>query len=177
MPICLHRYTFLQCYLFLFFDEPSSSQISSVLTKLFLCLLLNFTHGNNHGFFYFWGSKTLAEHYILTVQWLLLSSSFLFFFPFFFFQKKFPRSSHCWKETFAWNYLEHWCEFNIWQNVMVEASTMVIWCCESVMFLFFLKIKIALAWTAKIAHGSQNRAVGLWFVWVPAFFAWSGFWC
>ena len=79
MPICLHRYTFLQCCLFLFFDEPSSSQISSVLTKLFLCLLLSFTHGNNHGFFFFW-SKTLAEHYIVTVQWLLLSS-----FPFFFF--------------------------------------------------------------------------------------------
>ena len=78
MPICLHRYTFLQCYLFLFFDEPSSSQISSVLTKLFLCLLLSFTHGNNHGFFF--GSKTLAEHYIVTVQWLLLSSSSSFFF-------------------------------------------------------------------------------------------------
>ena len=32
-------------------------------------------------FFFFFGlSKTLAEHYIVTVQWLLLSSSFLFSF-------------------------------------------------------------------------------------------------
>ena len=80
MPSCLHRYKFLQCSLFLFFDEPSSSQISSVLTKLFLCLLLSFTHGKQSWFFFFFGSKTLAEHYIVTVQWLLLSSSFLFSF-------------------------------------------------------------------------------------------------
>ena len=31
-------------------------------------------------FFFFGLSKTLAEHYIVTVQWLLLSSSFLFSF-------------------------------------------------------------------------------------------------
>ena len=39
-------------------------------------------HRNNHGFFFFFFclSKTLAEHYIVTVQWLLLSSSFLFSF-------------------------------------------------------------------------------------------------
>ena len=124
---------------------------------------------------FFFGSKTLAEHYIVTVQWLILSSSsfffwvknscralhchcavaapFFFLFFFFFWSKKFHRSSHCWNEIFAWNYPEHWCEFNIWQNVMVEASTMVIWCCESVMFLFFL-IKIALNWTTRTAHDS-----------------------
>ena len=147
MPICLHRYTFLQCYLFLFFDEPSSSQISSVLTKLFLCLLLSFTHGNNHGFFL--GQKLLQS---ITLS-LCSGCSFLLPLLFFFWSKKFHRSSHCWNEIFAWNYPEHWCEFNIWQNVMVEASTIVIWCCESVMFLFFL-IKIALSWTTRTAHDS-----------------------
>ena len=151
--IILHHYLFLSFFLFtniLNFSHPhvsstfplslfwwtlfslSSSQISSILTKLFLCLLLSLTHENNHDFIF--GSKTLAEHCIVTVLWMLLSSSsFLFFF---FCQKKFRRSTHCWKEIFAWNYPEHWCEFNIWQNVMVEPSTMVIWCCESVMFLF-----------------------------------------
>ena len=75
----------------------SSSQISSILTKLFLCLLLSLTHENNHDFIF--GSKTLAEHCIVTVQWMLLSSSsFLFFF---FCQKKFRRSTHCRKEIFT----------------------------------------------------------------------------
>ena len=75
----------------------SSSQISSILTKLFLCLLLSLTHENNHDFIF--GSKTVAEHCIVTVQWMLLSSSsFLFFF---FCQKKFRRSTHCRKEIFT----------------------------------------------------------------------------
>ena len=60
---------------------------------------------------------------------------------------------------FAWNYIEHWCEFNVWQNLMVEASTIVIWCCESIIFLFLVLIKIALTWTMKIVHSFQTWAV------------------
>ena len=181
MPSCLYHYMFFQSSLFPFFDEPSSlfilhkspqssqnsSSASFSISLTEIIMVFSFFLGVKNS------CRALHSHRAMVAPFFFFS----FFFPFFFCQKKFPRSSHCWKETFAWNYLEHWCEFNIWQNVMVEASTMVIWCCESVMFLFFLKIKIALAWTAKIAHGSQNRAVGLWFVWVPAFFAWSGFWC
>ena len=161
MPLLLSR-CHLVAYTGTCFFVPSFSSLMNPLhsffftsllslTKLFLYLLLSFTHRNNHGFFFFW-SKTLAEHYIVTAQWLLLSS-FPFFFFFFFCQKKVHRSSHCRKEIFTWNYLEHWCKFNVWQNVMVEASTMVIWCCESIMFLFFL-IKIALIWNARITHSS-----------------------
>ena len=64
-PQCLVAYTATS-----FFSVPSfpflmtlftlySSQISLVLTKLFLCLLLSFTHGNNHGFFL--GQKLLQS--------------------------------------------------------------------------------------------------------------------
>ena len=152
-----------------FFSVPSFSFLMNPLHPLFFTNLLSphktlplppsQFHLRKQSWFFFLGSKTLAEHYIVTMQWLLLSSSFIYLF----FQKKFHRSSHCRIEIFAWNYPEHWCEFNVWQNVMVEASTMV--------------IKIALTWTARTAHGSQNRAVGPQFVRVPAFFAWSGFWC
>ena len=156
---CLVAYTFLQCSLFLSFDEPSSlfllhkspqsSQNSSSLSL---------THGNNHVFFFFFLSKNLAEHCIVTVQWPVAAPFFFFFFFFFFYfcQKNFAEALICWKEIFAWNYPEHWCEYNVWQNVMVEASTMVIWCCEFVMFLFFILIKIALTWTMKTVHGSQT---------------------
>ena len=131
MPSCLHvssrnSFSFLMNTLLSFF-------FTNLLNphKTLPLLLFSLTHGNNHGFFFFW-SKTLEEHGIVTVQWLLLSSSS------FFGQKKFRKSTHCQKEIFTWNYPKHWCEFNVWQNVMIEALTMVIWCCESVMFLFFL---------------------------------------
>ena len=83
MPSCLHRYTFLQCSLFPFFDEPSSlfilhkspqssqnSSSASFSVSLMETIMV---------FFFFFGSKTLAEHYIVTVQWLLLYSSSFFF--------------------------------------------------------------------------------------------------
>ena len=92
-------------------------------------------------FFFFWvknSCRALHCHRAMVAPFFFFSFFSSLFFFFLVVKKKFPRSSHCWKEIFAWNYLEHWCEFNIWQNVMVEASTMVIWCCESVMFLFFL---------------------------------------
>ena len=169
LPSCLHWYTFLQCSLFLFFDEPSS-QVSSVSqNSSSTSFSVSLTETIMVFFFLVKNScRALHCHYAVATS---------FFFSFLFFcQKKFHRSSHCRKEIFAWNYSEHWCEFNIWQNVMVEASTMVIWCCESIMFLLFL-IKIALTWTARTAHGSQNQAVGPRFVRVPAIFAWSSFWC
>ena len=85
-------------------------------------------------FFFFLGQKLLQS---ITLSPCSGCSFLLLFFSFFFLcQKKFRRSSHCQKENFVWNYPEHWCEFNIWQNVMVEASTMVIWCCEFVIFFF-----------------------------------------
>ena len=87
-----------------------------------------------------------------------------FFFSFFLFcQKKFCRSSHRQKENFGWNYPKHWCEFNVWQNVMVEASTMVIWCCESVIFFFF-KIKIALIWTTRTGRSDRGSYESLLFL-------------
>ena len=80
---CLVAYTFLQYSLFLFFNKPSSlfllhkspqssqnSSSASFSVSLMETIMV----------FFFLGSKTLAEHCIVTVQWLLLSSSFLFFF-------------------------------------------------------------------------------------------------
>ena len=79
MPSCLHCYTFLQCSIFLFLDEPSSlfilhkspqssqkSSSASFSVSLTETIMV---------FFFFLGSKNLAKHYIVTVQWLLLSSS------------------------------------------------------------------------------------------------------
>ena len=120
MPSCLHRYKFLQCSLFPFFDEPSSlfilhkspqssqnSSSASFSVSLMETIMVFFWVKNScralhcHRamaapffflfFFFFFGSKTLAGHYIVTVQWLLLSSSSSFFF----WSKKFHRSSHC----------------------------------------------------------------------------------
>ena len=133
---CLVAYTFLQYSLFLFFDKPSSlfllhkspqssqnSSSASFSVSLMETIMV----------FFFFGVKNSCR--ALHCHRAVAAPFFLFSF-FFFCQKKFRRSTHCWKEIFAWNYPEHWCEFNVWQNVMVEPSTMVIWCCESVMFLF-----------------------------------------
>ena len=80
---CLVAYTFLQYSLFLFFDKPSSlfllhkspqssqnSSSASFSVSLMETIMV----------FFFWGSKTLAEHCIVIVQWLPLSSYFHFFF-------------------------------------------------------------------------------------------------
>ena len=81
---CLVAYTFLQYSLFLFFDKPSSlfllhkspqssqnSSSASFSVSLMETIMV---------FFFFFGSKTLAEHCIVIVQWLPLSSYFHFFF-------------------------------------------------------------------------------------------------
>ena len=146
MPSWLHRYTFLQCSIFLFLDEPSSlfilhkspqssqnsSSASFSISLTEIIMVFSFFLGVKNS------CRALHCHRAMVAPFFFFSFFSSLFFFFLVVKKKFPRSSHCWKEIFAWNYLEHWCEFNIWQNVMVEASTMVIWCCESVMFLFFL---------------------------------------
>ena len=141
--------------------------------KLFLNLL-SFTHGNNHGFFlsFFCLSKTLAKHYTVTVQWLLLSSSFLFFF---FLSKKIPQKlslpkrKFCLKLSRTLMWVQRLTECYGWS---FNNGDLVLWVCN-----FFFLIKIALIWTTRIAHGSQNLAIGPRFVRVPAFFACSNFWC
>ena len=130
MPSCLHISSVFPLSLS-WWTLFSLSSSQNLLTKLFISLLLSLTHGNNHGFF-FWCQK-LLQSIVLS-----LCSGCSFLLLLLLVKKKFRRSIHCRKEIFAWNYPEHWCEFNVWQNILVEASTMVIWCCESVMFLFFL---------------------------------------
>ena len=129
MPSCLHvssgnSFSFLMNTLLSFFFTNLLSP-----HKTLPLLLLSLTHGNNHGFF-FWVKnswRVLHCHRAVATPF----SSF-----FFFWSIKISQSTHCQKEIFTWNYPEHWCEFNVWQNVMVEASTMVIWCCECNAFIF-----------------------------------------
>ena len=88
---CLVAYTFLQGTLSFLMNTLLSFFFTNLLSphKILPLLLLSLTHRNNHGGFFFFWLKTLAEHCIVTVQWLLLLSSFLFFL---FFKKNFTET-------------------------------------------------------------------------------------
>ena len=88
---CLVAYTFLQGTLSFLMNTLLSFFFTNLLSphKILPLLLLSLTHRNNHGVFFFFWLKTLAEHCIVTVQWLLLLSSFLFFL---FFKKNFTET-------------------------------------------------------------------------------------
>ena len=109
----------------------SSSQISSQNSSS-ASFLVSLTETIMVVFFVKKSCKALCRHHVVTAPFF-----FFFFFFFFFWSKKSRRSIHCWKEFFSWNWSKRWCEFNVWQNLMVEVSTMVICCCESIMFLVF----------------------------------------
>ena len=132
MPSCLHISSGNS---FSFFNEHSSLFLlhkSPQSSKLFICSFsVSLTETIMVCFFFFLVKNSCGALHCHRA----VAAPFFFFFC----QKNFHRSTHWRKEIFAQNYVEHWCDFNfnVWQNVMVEASTMVIWCCESVMFLFF----------------------------------------
>ena len=96
---------------------------TNLLTKLFLYLLLSLTHKNNYSFF-FWVKKScraLRRHHVL----------FFFFLGQKNLAKAFSAERNFSPETETLMRVQRLTES------MVEASTMVIWCCESVMFLVF----------------------------------------
>ena len=151
MPMPLHVFSEFPFFLFLWtLFTLYSSQISSVLTKLFLCLLLNFTHGNNHGFFFFFGGQKLLQSIILSP---CSGCSFLLLFFFLFLSKKISQKLSLLKRKFCLKLsrtlmrVQRLIECYGWS---FNNGDLVLWVCN----FFFLLIKIALIWTARTVHGS-----------------------
>ena len=134
--------------------------------------------------FHSWKQSWLLFFFFLVCQKILQSitlspcsgCSFLLLFFFLFLSKKISQKLSLLKRKFCLKLsrtlmrVQRLIECYGWS---FNNGDLVLWVCN----FFFLLIKIALIWTARTVHDSQNRAIKPQFVRVPAFFAWSGFWC